>query len=246
MGRNQWSLGPELVVAQLAPWGAVGLLVTHQWDVASTSSSESDVNVTSGGNRRFSSVGTTAAATSIGPSAIRPSSTSSWGGGFELGNFWTYLDAAVTARAGFNLTRELGPVEDNDRDLFGVGWRAPRSSFFSYFTVGGRLVFRDLSIEGGTWQDRTDLHTEPLVGVAEVGLALPRLLDGLCSRRADARVQGAGGAPCVRADPPGVRVGTVSAGPVRRRSFKEAQSALGVDRDDTIEDPLIDDTENDP
>ncbi len=48
VGKNQWSLGPELVVAQLAPWGAVGLLVTHQWDVASTSSSASDVNVTAG------------------------------------------------------------------------------------------------------------------------------------------------------------------------------------------------------
>ncbi len=94
-----------------------------------------------------------------------------WGGGFELGNFWTYLDAAATARAGFNLPRELAPVEGDDRDPFGVGWRAPRSSFLGYVTVGGRLVFRDLSIEGGTWQDRTDLHTEFPVGVAEAGLA---------------------------------------------------------------------------
>ena len=53
----------------------------------------------------------------------------------------------------------------------GVGWRSPRTSFLGYVTVGGRAVLRDLSIQGGTFRDRTDLNAEPVVGVAEAGLA---------------------------------------------------------------------------
>jgi hypothetical protein len=34
LGLDQWLLGPELAVAKADKWGVVGLLVTHQWDVA--------------------------------------------------------------------------------------------------------------------------------------------------------------------------------------------------------------------
>lgn len=34
LGRDQWLLGPEAVGAIVRPWGVVGVLVTHQWDVA--------------------------------------------------------------------------------------------------------------------------------------------------------------------------------------------------------------------
>lgn len=34
LGRDQWALGPEGLLAVVKPWGALGLLLTHQWDVA--------------------------------------------------------------------------------------------------------------------------------------------------------------------------------------------------------------------
>lgn len=46
LGLEQWLLGPEAAVAILRPWGVVGLLVTHKWDVAGEDSF--DTNVTGG------------------------------------------------------------------------------------------------------------------------------------------------------------------------------------------------------
>ena len=37
LGLDQWLLGPELAVAVVRKWGAIGVLVTHQWDVAGES-----------------------------------------------------------------------------------------------------------------------------------------------------------------------------------------------------------------
>ena len=36
LGRDQWLLGPEGLVGWVQKWGAVGVLVTHQWDVGGT------------------------------------------------------------------------------------------------------------------------------------------------------------------------------------------------------------------
>ncbi|TGD71311.1 hypothetical protein E4634_18745 [Mangrovimicrobium sediminis] len=45
-GKDQWALGPEALIAIVKPWGALGLLVTHQWDVAGDN--DVDTNVTAG------------------------------------------------------------------------------------------------------------------------------------------------------------------------------------------------------
>ena len=34
LGLDQWLLGPEVLLAKVSKWGVLGLLVTHQWDVA--------------------------------------------------------------------------------------------------------------------------------------------------------------------------------------------------------------------
>ena len=34
LGLDQWLLGPEVLVAKVSKWGVLGLLATHQWDVA--------------------------------------------------------------------------------------------------------------------------------------------------------------------------------------------------------------------
>lgn len=46
IGKDQWMLGPEGLIAVVKKWGAVGLLLTHQWDVAGEDSY--DTNITAG------------------------------------------------------------------------------------------------------------------------------------------------------------------------------------------------------
>jgi len=38
LGLDQWLLGPEIALAMVRKWGAIGILATHQWDVAGESS----------------------------------------------------------------------------------------------------------------------------------------------------------------------------------------------------------------
>ena len=46
LGSDQWLLGPELIGAIIRQWGVVGLLLTHQWDVAGDD--DFDTNITAG------------------------------------------------------------------------------------------------------------------------------------------------------------------------------------------------------
>ena len=46
LGNDQWALGPEAAVAVVKKWGVLGLLLSHQWDVAG--SNDVDTNVTGG------------------------------------------------------------------------------------------------------------------------------------------------------------------------------------------------------
>jgi len=46
LGLNQWLLGPEAAVAMVRPWGVLGVLVSHQWDVAGED--DYDTSITGG------------------------------------------------------------------------------------------------------------------------------------------------------------------------------------------------------
>jgi hypothetical protein len=46
LGLDQWLLGPEVYVGQLTDWGAFGVLLTHQWDVAGED--DFDTSITGG------------------------------------------------------------------------------------------------------------------------------------------------------------------------------------------------------
>ena len=46
LGLDQWLLGPEAAVALVRPWGVVGTLVSHQWDVAGED--DYDTSITGG------------------------------------------------------------------------------------------------------------------------------------------------------------------------------------------------------
>jgi hypothetical protein len=46
LGLDQWLLGPEAAVAMVRPWGVLGTLVSHQWDVAGED--DLDTSITAG------------------------------------------------------------------------------------------------------------------------------------------------------------------------------------------------------
>lgn len=46
LGLDQWLLGPEAALAMVRPWGVLGVLVSHQWDVAGDN--DDDTSITGG------------------------------------------------------------------------------------------------------------------------------------------------------------------------------------------------------
>ena len=46
LGLDQWLLGPEVAIAKVAKWGVLGLLATHQWDIAGDN--DVDTNISGG------------------------------------------------------------------------------------------------------------------------------------------------------------------------------------------------------
>ena len=43
LGRDQWLLGPEFAIAKMQKWGVIGVLVSHQWDIAGEGSFSTSV-----------------------------------------------------------------------------------------------------------------------------------------------------------------------------------------------------------
>ena len=46
LGRDQLTLGPEIALGLVKPWGVIGTLITHQWDIAGED--DFDTNITGG------------------------------------------------------------------------------------------------------------------------------------------------------------------------------------------------------
>lgn len=46
LGLDQWTLGPEVVLAIVRPWGTLGIIASHQWDVAGDN--KDDTSITGG------------------------------------------------------------------------------------------------------------------------------------------------------------------------------------------------------
>lgn len=93
--------------------------------------------------------------------------------GFALGNVATYLSAGATVRIGGDLTADLGPPR--------IRPSLPGSSFiqgdqgFNWYTfasVGGRLVGRNIFLDGNTFTDSQSVDKKLLVGDIQAGLAM--------------------------------------------------------------------------
>ena len=87
-----------------------------------------------------------------------------------LGNVYTYGSGGVMFRLGKNLQRDMSPP--NIRPGFpGVTYFRPnnRSSWYLYLGFEGRLVIRDIFLDGNTFSDSHSVEKEPLVGDMQYG-----------------------------------------------------------------------------
>jgi len=87
-----------------------------------------------------------------------------------LGNVYTYGAGGVMFRFGNNLKRDLSPP--NIRPGFpGVIYfeGSKRSSWYVYLGFEGRMVLRDIFLDGNTFTDSHSVEKEPLVGDMQYG-----------------------------------------------------------------------------
>lgn len=88
--------------------------------------------------------------------------------GGTLGNVFTYGEAGGLLRFGHNLGADYGPSHIRP-SLSGTGWFDPErlsDKLGWYFFIGtqGRLVGRNIFLDGNTWRDSASVDKKPVVG----------------------------------------------------------------------------------
>lgn len=93
--------------------------------------------------------------------------------GGALGNVYTYANAGITMRYGSQLPKDYGPPRIQP-GLPGSSDFSPRSDFGWYLFAGvdGRLVARNVFLDGNTFRDSRSVDKFPLVGDLQFGLVL--------------------------------------------------------------------------
>jgi lipid A 3-O-deacylase len=91
--------------------------------------------------------------------------------GLSLGNVFTYLNAGAEVRAGWRLAEDFGtdlihPSSDSNSRR-----RPPFSAFF-FAATDGRVVARDITLDGNTFRDSAHVDKRPLVGDFYSGVAI--------------------------------------------------------------------------
>lgn len=95
--------------------------------------------------------------------------------GGSLGTLTTHLNAGGEIRFGWRLPDDFGtsplrPAGQNaapQARAYDDGW-----SVHGFLSLDGRLVLRDITLDGNTWKDSHSVDKKPLVGEAAVGLAI--------------------------------------------------------------------------
>src|SRR5690606_26495623 len=93
--------------------------------------------------------------------------------GGALGNVYTYANAGATVRAGWNLPNDYGPPRIQP-GLPGSGFFVSTDDIGLYAFAGldARAVARNIFLDGNTFRDSHSVDKEPIVGDAQIGLAL--------------------------------------------------------------------------
>lgn len=96
--------------------------------------------------------------------------------GAASGNVFTYLNVGAEVRAGWSLPADFGsnlirPTGDSNPDGHPAKW-----GWFLFAACDGRLVGRDITLDGNTFRDGPSIDKEPWVAdlYAGVGLSTPR------------------------------------------------------------------------
>jgi len=80
-----------------------------------------------------------------------------------LGNVDIHVGTAAMIRAGYNIPNRYEVPKEHTRKGF---------SFYAFAAAGGRLVVRNLFLDGNTWKDSPRVDKEPLVGNYSAGATL--------------------------------------------------------------------------
>ena len=93
--------------------------------------------------------------------------------GGALGNVYTYGAAGFTVRLGMNLEDDFGPPRIRP-SLPGSGYFRPQKGLSWYLFAGpeGRLMIRNIFLDGNTFRDSHSVDKKPFVADLQVGLAL--------------------------------------------------------------------------
>src|SRR5581483_5652371 len=87
--------------------------------------------------------------------------------GGTLGNVFTYGEAGGMLRFGHNLAADYGPGHIRP-SLSGTGWFDPsrlsdKFGWYLFTGVQGRLVGRNIFLDGNTWRDSANVDKKPVV-----------------------------------------------------------------------------------
>lgn len=97
------------------------------------------------------------------------------GGTVSLGNVNTYAGAGAMLRIGNALDADFGPPRLRPAAAGTVFYEAPRDGgigWYAFVGLEGRVVLRDISLDGNTWRESRSVEREWLVADASVGFAL--------------------------------------------------------------------------
>ncbi|MEW8623840.1 MAG: lipid A deacylase LpxR family protein [Candidatus Thiodiazotropha endolucinida] len=93
-------------------------------------------------------------------------------GGVSLGNVFTYASAGVVARWGTHLENDIGPPNINPGFPGIPAFRPdPAPSWYFFAGIEGRLVGRNIFLDGNTFRDSHSVDKENLVGDLQFGFA---------------------------------------------------------------------------
>ena len=108
-----------------------------------------------------------------------------WGGdliahtGVALGNVYDYLAAGAELRLGWRVPRDFGTSlirPGGDANAPGTGAagaaRSRELGIYGFAAVGGRLIGRDIFLDGNTFSDSHDVDKHPLVGDVVIGASI--------------------------------------------------------------------------
>lgn len=92
--------------------------------------------------------------------------------GFQLGNVWINASAGATVRLGWRIPDDFGTLRISEfRDATAVADPEERWSVYGFGRVTGKVVGRDMFLDGNTLAESHSVDSKPFVGDFSLGIA---------------------------------------------------------------------------